>query len=370
MKNISVMHIADMHLGTQISQFDAKKNITRMFEIQSTALSVLKSASDYDVVLLPGDVFDLSDTPEHIADMFLNAVASCSDTRFFYSCGNHDPFVTPVVDYCVRNCPPNLHIFGFEQVECITVEELGVRVYGISFGQNHTPEALLKFCKRCDPSYINLLCVHGVIGNVEGEPYNPISISDVEACGFDYMALGHVHSFSGIQKSGTLTYAYSGNTEPRRFDECGAKGIICGTVAKNDIDLHFKPVCKRQYVEKKVDISDFHDYSSLICSLSDLADNRDYIYHYKLEGINNIASSLNTELIERHIDVFGSRITDFTRRPYEISDFSEELTLKGECARETIRLCQNSDEKKRDLYQKACHMVFDLLDKRSDSNDR
>ena len=42
----------------------------------------------------------------------------------------------------------------------------------------------------------------------------------------DYIALGHIHKFSGIKRIGNTYYAYSGCPEGRGFDEEGDKGII------------------------------------------------------------------------------------------------------------------------------------------------
>ena len=57
--------------------------------------------------------------------------------------------------------------------------------------------------------------------------------------GFDYVALGHVHTYSGILKYDSMYYAYSGTPEPRRYGETGEKGIICGTLDKNENNLTY-----------------------------------------------------------------------------------------------------------------------------------
>lgn len=366
---VSVMHIADMHLGTKISQFSPDKNISRMIEIQNTALSALKQAGDYDIVLFPGDVFDLQDTSEKIADVFLKTVSKYKNTMFFYSCGNHDPYVSPVVDYCVRNCPSNLYIFGYEEVECVTLEALKTKVYGISFYRNHTPETLVKIKEKCDDDYLNILCVHGVLGIDLNEPYNPVSLKNIADNGFDYVALGHVHTYSGILKYDSTYYAYSGTPEPRRYGETGEKGIICGTLDKNENNLMFKALSKRQYIEHNIDISKMNDYASLVFEISSLITDNANIYHFILHGVNNISNSLNTELLVSNLNAYGVKISDLTHSKFSVSDYIEDITLKGECARETVKLCENSEESERELYEKACLLIFDILDGRGDNNE-
>lgn len=369
MKPVSIMHIADMHLGACVSAFDHEKNLLRTREIEHTCINALKSAGGYDIVLMPGDIFDSPDVSARMADMFLDAVACAPNTHFFYSCGNHDPYISPVIDHCVKNCPPNLHIFAPEFLECVTLSELGVRVYGISFATPHQNSSLADATLQCDSAYINLLCMHGEINSNSSSVYNPVSVSRLSGCGFEYAAFGHIHSFSGICRAGSLSYAYCGTPEPRGFDECGDMGCICGYVGKNDIDLKFKPLAKRLYIDCNLDISDIRDYPSLISAVSAVAECRDNIYRITLCGENQISAMINTDLLESHVDAFYIKITDATRHSYNIADFADDITLKGVCAREALSLIADANAEDAELYSKAFALLFDLFDKRGDEYD-
>ena len=367
MKPVSIMHIADMHLGSTISSFDSSKNILRGRELELTCMTALKKAADYDIVLFPGDVFDTVSVSERIADMFLEAVASSPGTRFFYSCGNHDPYVSPVVEYCVKNCPPNLHIFAPEFVECVTLDDLGVRVYGRSFVQNSPDLPLLLQSEECSEEYINIMCVHGET-NDPSSPYNPVSVDELSRLGFDYVALGHVHNFSGIQAKGKTRYAYSGVVEPRGFDECGKKGYICGTISKNECNLEFCPASRREYHDISVDITNCTSLTSVIDVVSSIISSYDNIYRITLNGQNRICSVLNSGVIEDSVNAFFVKIVDNTRPECDIEAYSNDYSLKGHCARETLSLI-DSDKDNKELYANACSLLFDLFDKRGDAND-
>ncbi len=359
---VSILHIADSHIGSVVSAFSPDKNIIRNREIEYTLVNTLKNAHSYDIVLMSGDIFDSPSAPIHLADMVLNAIASCSDTRFFYACGNHDPYISPVIDHCVRNCPDNLHIFGPEFPEYVTLPELGACVCGISFAQSHQTEPLLASLTPCDESLVNILCVHGELTEGDNAIYNPISLPLSEQAGFDYLALGHVHSFSGIEKFGRLHYAYPGVPEPRGFDECGPKGCICGTVSKGDIRLKFSPLARREYVDDIIDISDVSDFAGLVTKTNRAIASNDNIYRITLCGANNMNSIIQTDHLMSFCDSFHISISDATTMALNLEDYACHPTLKGECARQTLSMMVNCEDSRKEHYKKACALLFELFD--------
>ncbi len=46
----------------------------------------------------------------------------------------------------------------------------------------------------------------------------------------DYVALGHIHAYSGARTAGRVPYAWPGCPEGRGYDECGEKGVIIADV--------------------------------------------------------------------------------------------------------------------------------------------
>ena len=101
MNSVSLMHCADMHIGKIISAFDKNKNNIRMCESEQACLSVIDNASDCDIVLLSGDIFDSPDVSESLCKTFVDKIKSMHNVNFFYSCGNHDPYISKITDYIV-----------------------------------------------------------------------------------------------------------------------------------------------------------------------------------------------------------------------------------------------------------------------------
>lgn len=96
--------------------------------------------------------------------------------------------------------PDNVRIFTSEQIENVYLEELDVRVYGHAYNTPH-PEIrpLAGFTKDLGNSK-KILVTHSVI--TDGfSPYSAISEADIERSGFDYIALGHIHSHDGCTAS-------------------------------------------------------------------------------------------------------------------------------------------------------------------------
>lgn len=113
--------------------------------------------------------------------------------------------------------------------------------------------------------------MHGnvVSGTAEsGIRYNPVTKQEIENSGFDYIAFGHVHSFSGINAEGRTYWAYPGIPEPRGFDESGESGVVIGNVLKAGSEFNLRKVSKRNYyileIEITADISDNEQIIELI----------------------------------------------------------------------------------------------------------
>ena len=83
--------------------------------------------------------------------------------------------------------------------------------------------------------------------NAPASQYGPITREQIAASGLTYLALGHVHQCSGLQRQGDSFWAYPGCPEGRGFDELGDKGVLAGTVERGRVSLDFVPLCRRRY---------------------------------------------------------------------------------------------------------------------------
>lgn len=368
MNKVKLIHTADLHLGANVSMFDYLKNNVRKKEILQTAINIFEACKDVDVMLLPGDIFDNPDCPLDILDLFISSVSKASGTRFFYSCGNHDPYNSKAVTYLCKKCPSNLHIFT-PLGECVEIEEIGVRVYGASFDSSCCNESLLKKLPMPDSSFINILCIHGELTESGNSIYNPLSVTMMEEMGFDYAALGHIHSFSGIKKLGNLSYAYSGVHEPNGFDECGKKGYISGEISKVATSLSFVNAAKREYVDESIDITGIKSISALGETIKKVIGNPDNICRLNFVGENSFAYEIDTENIIDSVEAFYLSLSNSVSKSYDFSSFADEVSLRGLCADEVVKRIENANSEEKIIINKAGKLILDILDGRGDGFD-
>ena len=112
-------------------------------------------------------------------------------------------------------------------------------------------------------------------GVLHGDPendstYNPISKESLQNCGLDYLALGHIHKGSALQKAGKTHFGWPGCTMGRGFDECGKKGVWYVELDEQGCRQEFLPLPLPKFEILKLDMEDLTvppDAEGSICCL-------------------------------------------------------------------------------------------------------
>lgn len=363
MEQIRVLHIADMHLGSAFTRLNSDMSNIRRNETIYSCIKIIREAKDCNILLISGDVFDCGDVNTTILDSFLNAVSELGDIPVLYACGNHDSYYTAAVSYCLNNSPHNLYIFPPEKLTCFQFDNLNLRVYGASFASELCHSSILEHEINIDNSYINILCMHGDVS--KGTSYNYVDIDRLAHAGFDYAALGHIHSFSGIQKSDSTYWAYPGIHDGRGFDECGNKGYIKGVISKTDTHLDYCLSSSRIYLDEKIDISDFKNEYELIDVINSLCSNGNEISRFTLIGINNFGKAIDTAFIVNNCKAFITECIDETTIALSVEDYIGFPGLKGICAAETLALLKKAlNENEKEKIKKAFGILVEIFENR------
>lgn len=250
-----ILHAADFHLDSAFAALPAEKARQRRREVRELPdrLVSLVKEEKVDLVLLPGDLFDgervFPETLERLKDALRGM-----ECPVFIAPGNHDPY-TRSSHYAKEEWPENVHIFRSEELTEVELAQLGCTVHGAAFTDLHRfSEALEGFSAPRDGK-IHLLCLHGAVDE-PGSEYGNLSRQQIAGSGFDYLALGHVHRYSGAQQCGGSTWAYCGCPEGRGFDETDDRGAVIADVEKGSVKLRFVPLCRRRYRVLNVDVTD------------------------------------------------------------------------------------------------------------------
>lgn len=248
---VKILHAADFHMDSAFDALPADKAAERRREQRDLLdrIADLCENEHVQLVLLAGDLLDSAASYYETHDALLRMLNRIT-VPVFIAPGNHD-YYCPKSPYSFLDFPKNVYIFRTPEMKFIDLPELGCRVYGAGYGAAECPSLLSGFSVT-DPSLLNLMVLHGDMGN---SPYAPFTESDAAASGLDYLALGHVHTFSGIRKTGSTCYAYPGCIEGRGFDETGKKGVILGTVDKGGCELRFVPLGGREYKLIEADVT-------------------------------------------------------------------------------------------------------------------
>ena len=227
MNSVKILHLADAHIGAALSFLGAGAD-ARRYEALMTFERIINTASEQGVQLIAaaGDIFDSNKVSEKFIAPIFEKIASVPKIKVVFAAGNHDP-LTADSPFETRKLPENLYVLGVTD-DCITFDDIGLRVYGRSFESVYMAGEERFSLTPPDDDYINLMVLHGELRSDMGSDYNSVTPGFIESSGMDYIALGHIHKHTEIRRLGKTFYAYPGCPEGMGFDELGEKGVYIG----------------------------------------------------------------------------------------------------------------------------------------------
>ena len=362
MNSVKIIHTSDLHLDSRLSNFSLDKSKIRRQELKSSFENALEVCGKADIVLMCGDVFDNANYQKGTVKFLLQIFEKYKETVFFVCGGNHDWYNSPAMQTLRSELPDNVVMFS-DKAEYMELDDIKVRVYGMSFAEKYCYVPMMSEFEVIDDEYINILMLHGELTAPGAESkYNPVQLSDIELSGFDYVALGHTHDFSGIKRLGKTAYAYCGTHEGHGFDECGAKGVICGTVSKGSCNLGLLETCLRQYADISIDVSHTHTIEDIISLVKAQVVDSKNIYRITLTGTLSDSIILDTDVISVGIDAFYLDIEDKTRRNYNLDELAKRQNLMGYVARTVLGELSSCADEDVDVVCSASDYLFELID--------
>lgn len=362
-KTVKILHTADIHLGAQES-FLGKNAPQRRFETLSTFEKIINLAisENIDVIALAGDIFDSNRIEERFIKAVFEKIASAAPIKVIFAAGNHDPLNSdsPFLNYSL---PENLYVLGTCD-ECLTFEDISLRVYGRSFESVSLKGEEAFGITDISQDYVNLMIQHGELSSSLNSEYNPITPKFVKNSRMDYIALGHIHKSSEIGRIDNTFFAYSGCPEGQGFDELDEKGVYIGEIGKNTCNLKFVSVSKRMHIHEKIDISGFEDSGKIANAIlerlsSAYGENfRDNLYKIELTGEINPETEILTAELESRLatEVYFAKIKDCTVFYVNLEELSKEITLKGIFVKKMLEKEAEATEEQKPLIRKALNL--------------
>jgi len=208
--------------------------------LQSATLGALERVVDHtisvkaDFLIIAGDLYDSRDRSLRALVAFRKEMERLAERNIpvFVVHGNHDPLNGWGSGF---QLPPNVITFGgrADTEPFIRRGREVAQITGISYTRERVTDNLAASFKPAEGAPYSIAVLHANVGHQSGHAdYAPATIEELTAAGFDYWALGHVHTRSVLATEPAMV-VYPGNTQGRNPREGGPRG--CYQV---DIDTH------------------------------------------------------------------------------------------------------------------------------------
>ncbi|MBE6970238.1 MAG: DNA repair exonuclease [Ruminococcaceae bacterium] len=322
---IRILHAADLHMDSPFEGLSSQQAALRRREQRGllNRLAELAEENGAQLMLLSGDLLDSGDIYTETGAMLMTVLGKLG-IPVFIAPGNHD-YYSLRSPYARLQLPENVHIFTESRLRSVILEDLGVRVWGAAYTDRVCPPLLEGFSPTKEPDLLDVLCFHGELATPVS-PYAPCTEEELALSGMDYVAMGHLHRFSGLRRAGDTCYAWPGCPEGRGFDETGEKGVILADVARGRCKLRFVPLGGRRYEILRVEAGE-DALASVTAALPENTE-RD-IYRIILCGENNGGVNLAALRAELESRFFALQLRDETRPCRELWEGTDENSLTG-----------------------------------------
>lgn len=361
---VKVIHGADFHLDAPFSALPPEHAAQRRAEQRQLLhrLAELSNREEADLVLLSGDLFDGAQVYGETLEALAQALGTIQ-APVFIAPGNHD-FWSERSAYEEVRWPEQVHIFTKPGVETVELPELKCCVHGAAFTAPGREDRVLEGFHAPADGMTHIMVLHGDMA--ADSRYGPITEEDIVLSGLDYLALGHIHACSGLQRAGGTAWAYPGCPEGRGFDELGDKGVLCGTVDKGTVQLDFVPLCQRRYLIREVDVTGQDPAAALSAALPQ-EESPDFC-RILLTGERGL-EALDGKALERLAApwYFSVTVRDKTHMGRDLWARAEEDTLTGLFLQDmSRRLEEAEDEESRSAVELAVRFGLAALENRED----
>ena len=246
MESLRFIHAADLHLD---SPFRGLANTSTKLrdELQAATLGAFARVVDHtiesnaDFLLHAGDLYDSKDRSLRALVAFRRQMERLAerDISVYIVHGNHDPLNGWGSEF---QLPPNVTTFtGKPATEPVIRRGKEIaRVTGISYARERVTENLASSMKPDSDSPYSVGLLHAnVAGQTGHADYAPVTLDELSSSGFDYWALGHVHTRSILAQE-PATVVYPGNPQGRNPREPGPRGCLQVDINRNgDAHLSF-----------------------------------------------------------------------------------------------------------------------------------
>jgi DNA repair protein SbcD/Mre11 len=235
---IKFVHAADLHLDSPLSGL-SKYEGAPVEQIRGATRRALENLvklcleERVELLLIAGDLYD-GDWRDYSTGLFFNKQMSAlraGNVRVVWIRGNHDAASKLTAHL---HLPENVRELSHKQPESLVLEPLGVAVHGQGFETRDVTADLSSRYPEPKRGLFNIGLLHTALeGRAGHATYAPCRLSALVDRGYDYFALGHVHTREVVSDKPWIVFP--GNLQGRHARETGAKGASLVSVENEQV---------------------------------------------------------------------------------------------------------------------------------------
>lgn len=343
---------ADAHQAPAVARAAREATFAVLERIVQTCIEV-----NADFLLLAGDVYDREYRSARAQLHLHGALAKLAehDVRTFMVHGNHDPASGSLG---ALDWPDKVVEFGSEEVETRefqTADGDAVTVSGISYRAADERRKLHRLFKQPESSAYHIAMLHCSLASHQGrQSYCECKLADLTERGFDYWALGHVHTRAVLSEQPPCV-VYPGNPQGREIRESGPRGcmIVRADAAGRDTRIEFRALdvvrwerddvsldgvetldqAERRLFQQCEQLRAAADDRPVICRLR--LTGRTPLFHQlsKPETLRDLTERAREQLTHDEAFVWVEKLETAVRPPVDLDERAREEDLLGEVLR-------------------------------------
>jgi exonuclease SbcD len=373
MTEIRIIHTSDIHLGAPFLFLGARGEEHRgdLRRALERTVAVAREGP-YHAIVIAGDLFDSAFAARESDVSFAAGCLSSAGSfcRVVILPGSHDCLAPGSVLERERlrfEAAGNVFVLTPER-PVVAFRELSLAVHGRALlspaGERGTFAGLAPL-----PEYrYNICLAHGSAAGA-GPPLDPgeepLRIDEL-APGFDYLALGHWHSYRVVREE-LPPAVYSGSPEIIARDQRGAGSIASVSLSPSGARIERVPVGRRRIEELSIDCTGMRTTEELVKAVMAAAEpDPDLILELTLAGYVGMDAAIDSEsaaaaLAERYFSVRtagGGPAREIART--ELLSIPEE-TVAGMFVRIMLGKIEKADPAEREILEEALQIGVQLM---------
>lgn len=361
---VKIIHTGDLHLGMTFKSLGEKSKLHRR-DCQDVFSNIIELTikEKANALLIAGDLFDEPNPSKSIVTFVIDELKKLKDKNIpvFIITGNHDPYKKDSLWFSY-SFPSNVVIFDSNNLEPKSIGDL--EVYGLAY-TNNTKEPLKGFkAERSDKFKVGL--IHGSTTNIKEDDdpensYSPITKTQIDGSGLDYIALGHFHDLLEVKSK--VKCFYCGSPEGLSFKNKSDSGVLIVTYSNGKVAVKPHKTAIREFHNIEIDCTKLDNDSEIRKTLQkNKGDNK--ILRLILKGSPSLDFHLDKELLEKEFssDYFYMKIDDKIHIP---NNLQEDETIRGQfikLIKQEIQKGKDQDKKKK--LENALRIGIGHLDKK------